>query len=60
MYVIQDLNGEEIVWKFYEKELQKPNQRELRVEKAIKTRKGYMSNGNATIIFLTVRLMKKI
>ena len=38
-YVINDLNGEETVWKFYEKELEKNNQEELRIEKIIK-RKG--------------------
>ena len=37
--VINDLNGEEIVGKFYEKELQKTNQKEFRIEKVIK-RKG--------------------
>ena len=34
--VISDLNGEEIVGTFYEKELQKINQKEFRTEKAIK------------------------
>ena len=38
-YVISDLNEEEIVGSFYEKELQKTNQKELRIEKVIK-RKG--------------------
>ena len=38
-YVIKDLNGEEIIGTFYEKELQKTNQEEFRIEKAIK-RKG--------------------
>ena len=38
-YVINDLNGEEIVGTFYEKELQKTNQEEFRIEKVIK-RKG--------------------
>ena len=38
-YVINDLNGEEIIETFYEKELQKTNQKEFRIEKAIK-RKG--------------------
>ena len=32
-YVISDLNGEEIVEMFYEKELLKANQEELRIEK---------------------------
>ena len=34
-----DLNGEEIVERFYEKELQKTNQKQFRIEKVIK-RKG--------------------
>ena len=38
-YVINDLNGEEIIWTFYEKELQKTNQQELRVEKVIKKKR---------------------
>ena len=38
-YVINDLNGEEITESFYEKELQKTNQKESRTEKVIK-RKG--------------------
>ena len=37
-YVIKDLKGEEIVGKFYEKQLQKTNQKEFRVEKVIKRR----------------------
>ena len=31
-YVINDLNGEEIIGTFYEKELQKTNQQEFRIE----------------------------
>ena len=38
-YIINDLNGEEIIGTFYEKELQKANQKEFRIEKIIK-RKG--------------------
>ena len=38
-YVISDLNGEEIVGVFYEKELEKKNKKEIRVGKVIK-RKG--------------------
>ena len=38
-YVIDDLNGEEIAGSFYEKELQKTNQKEFRIEKVLK-RKG--------------------
>ena len=39
MYVINDLNGEEIMGTFFEKELQKTNQEGFSIEKAIK-RKG--------------------
>ena len=35
-YVINDLNGEEIAGTLYEKELQKINQQEFRIEKVIK------------------------
>ena len=38
-YVISDLNGEEIVGSFYEKEFQKTNQKEFRIEEVVK-RKG--------------------
>ena len=38
-YVINDLNSEEITGSFYEKELQKSNQKEFRTEKEIR-RKG--------------------
>ena len=38
-YVINDLNGGEIIGTFYEKELQKTNQQKFRIEKVIK-RKG--------------------
>ena len=34
-YVINDLNGEKIIGTFYEKELQKTNQEEFRIEKVI-------------------------
>ena len=37
-YILNDLNGKEIVRTFYEKELQKTNQKELRIEKVIKRR----------------------
>ena len=50
-YVINYLNGEEIIGTFYEKELQKTNQQEFRIEKVIKKKgdklyvkwKGYNS-----------------
>ena len=35
-YVINNLNGEEIVGTFYEKELQKASQEEFRIEKSLK------------------------
>ena len=38
-YVINDVNGEEITGSFYEKELQKTNQKKFRIEKLLK-RKG--------------------
>ena len=38
-YVINDLNGEEIVGTFYGKKLQKTNPKEFRIEKVIE-RKG--------------------
>ena len=38
-YVISDLNDEEIVGTFYEKELQRTNQKEIRKEKVIKRKR---------------------
>ena len=38
-YVVSDLNGEEIIGSFYEKELQKTSQEKFRIEKVLK-RKG--------------------
>ena len=35
-YIINDLNGEEIIGTFYEKQLQKTNQIEFGIEKVIK------------------------
>ena len=51
---MSDLNGEEIVGSFYEKELQKTNQKEFRIEKILKTKvnkiyvkwKGYNKSFN--------------
>ena len=59
-YDINNLNGEEIVGTFYEKELQKKNQKEFRTEKVIK-RKGNKSyvKWKVTIIRLIVGLIKK-
>ena len=38
-YIINDLNGEKVIGTFYEKELQKTNQQEFRIEKVLR-RKG--------------------
>ena len=35
IYVISDLNGEEIIGSFYERELQKTNQKKFRIEKIV-------------------------
>ena len=35
-YIVNDLNGEELVGIFYEKELQKTNQEKFKIEKTIK------------------------
>ena len=56
-YVINDLNGEEIIGSFYEKELQKTNQKEFRIEKILKRKgdklyvkwKGYGNSFNSWI-----------
>ena len=56
-YAINDLNGEEIIGSFYEKELQKTNQKDFRIEKILKTKgkklyvkwKGYNNSFNSWI-----------
>ena len=56
-YVINDLNGEEIIGIFYEKELQETNQKEFRIEKVLKKKgdklyvkwKGYNNSFNSWI-----------
>ena len=51
--LINDLNGEEIIRTFHEKELQKTNQQEFRVEKVIKEKViNYMSNGKIMVVHL--------
>ena len=55
--MLHDLNGEEIVGSFYEKELQKTNQKKFRIEKIIKRKenklyvkwKGYGNSFNSWI-----------
>ena len=56
-YVINDLNGEEIIGTFYENELQKTDQKEFRIEKVLKKKgdklyvkwKGYDNSFNSCI-----------
>ena len=56
-YVINDLNGEEIIATFYEKEFQKTNQQEFRIKKILKRKgdklyvkwKGYDNSFNSWI-----------
>ena len=56
-YVINDLNGDKIIRKFYEKELQKTNQQEFRIVKVIKKKgdklcvkwRGYDNSFNSWI-----------
>ena len=56
-YVINDLNGEETIGNFCEKELQKTDQQEFRIEKVIKRKgdklyvkwKGYDNSFNSWI-----------
>ena len=58
IYVINDLNGEEIIGTFYEKELQKTNKEEFRIEKVFKRKgdkiyvksKGYVIHSIAGLI----------
>ena len=57
---INGLSGEEIDGIFYEKELQKTNQTDLRIEKAIKKESDeLMINGKTMIIRLIVGLVKE-
>ena len=57
LHVIDDLNGEEVTRTFYEKELQKIDQQEFRIEKVIKKKgdklyvkwKGYDNSFNSWI-----------
>ena len=61
LYIINGLNGEEITGTFYEKKLQKTNQKEFRIKKKLKEKViNYMSNGKVMVIHLIVGLIKKI
>ena len=56
-YAISDLNGEKIAGSFYEKEFQKTNEKEFRIEKVLKRKgdklyvksKGYYNSFNGWI-----------
>ena len=56
-YVVSDLNGEEIIGSFYEKELQKVNEEKFKIEKVLKGKvdkwyvkwKGYDNCFNSSI-----------
>ena len=60
-YVINDLNGDDLIETCYEKELQKANQQEFRIAKTI-LKKGinYKSNGKVVIVHWIAGLIKKI
>ena len=60
-YAISDLNGKPITGTFYEKELQKTNQKEFRIEKVLKGKGDIrcMLNEKDTIIVLIVGSIKK-
>ena len=61
-YVINDLNDEEIIGSFNEKELQKTNRKEFRIEKILKRKgdklyvkwKGYDNSFNSWLIKKTL------
>ena len=58
---IMDLNGEDIIGTFYEKELQEANQKEFKIEKVIKDMEiSYVLNGKVMIIHLVDALIKMI
>ena len=59
-YVINDLNGEEIIGTFYTKELQKTNKKEFQIEKVIKKEViNDVLNGKVMVVHLTAGLIKK-
>ena len=58
-HFISDLIGQEIVGKLNEKELQKTSKKVFSIEKIIKRKDNYMSNGNVMILHLIVGLIRK-
>ena len=59
-YVINDLNGDEIIGKFHEIELQKTNQQEFRTEKKNKRKGNKLYVKWNMIVHLIAGLIKKI
>ena len=59
-YVINDLNREEIIGTFFEKEQQKTNQKEFGIEKVIKRKGDKLLNVTVIIIHLIAEIIKKI
>ena len=60
-HVISKIVIREVFARFYEKELQKPNQTEFKFQKVIKKQvENYMCGGKAMIIIFTVGLIKRI
>ena len=59
--LLVELLLEKLLPRFYEEELQKPNQTEFKFQKIIKKQvENYMCGGKAMIIIFTVGLIKRI
>ena len=59
-YLIEDLNGEKIVGTFYEKELQKTNQTDFRIEKVIKKKGGKLDVKSKSYDNLVMTIVQNI
>ena len=60
LYVMNDLNGEEIVGTFFKKELQKTNQKELELKKQSRKKViNHMLNGKDTTVCLIAGQIKR-
>ena len=57
---MEDLNGEEIIWTFYKKELQKTKQKEFRINKIQRKCYNYMSQGKFMVIYFIIGLIENI
>ena len=58
-YVIDDLNGEEIIGTFYENELQRTNQEEFKIEKVIRKKGDKLHAKWKGYVHLIAGLVKK-